>query len=65
MASYVKSIDSNHLLEIGSEGFYGEAKREYNPHGYLFGADFIAHNQIPEIDFTTIHAYPDIWYVSH
>lgn len=62
MANYVKSIDNNHLLEIGSEGFYGESKRESNPYGYLFGTDFISHNQIPEIDFTTVHGYPDIWF---
>ncbi|CAN1835569.1 Mannan endo-1,4-beta-mannosidase 7 [Linum perenne] len=41
MASYAKSIDGNHLLEVGT--------------------DFIANNEIPEIDFATVHAYPDQW----
>ncbi|CAN1309739.1 Mannan endo-1,4-beta-mannosidase 5 [Linum perenne] len=41
MASYVKSIDSNHLLAVGT--------------------DFITSNLIQEIDFATIHAYPDAW----
>lgn len=63
MASYVKSIDSNHLLEIGLEGFYGESIPErtvYNPGGrVLTGTDFITNNQIPDIDFATIHIYPD------
>jgi mannan endo-1,4-beta-mannosidase len=65
MASYVKSIDSNHLLEIGLEGFYGESIPErtvYNPGGrVLTGTDFITNNQIPDIDFATIHIYPDSW----
>ncbi|KAJ4914674.1 hypothetical protein Rs2_00224 [Raphanus sativus] len=65
MASYVKSIDSNHLLEIGLEGFYGDSKPErtvYNPGGtILTGTDFISNNQVPEIDFATIHIYPDSW----
>ncbi|KAF9593107.1 hypothetical protein IFM89_020171 [Coptis chinensis] len=62
MATYVKSIDSNHLLEIGLEGFYGESKKEQNPNGYMFGTDFVSNNLIAEIDFTTIHAYPDAWF---
>ncbi|XP_059459651.1 mannan endo-1,4-beta-mannosidase 7-like [Corylus avellana] len=61
MASYVKSIDKNHLLEVGLEGFYGESKKSSNPNGYLLGSDFITNNQIPGIDFATVHSYPDQW----
>ncbi|KAK9134156.1 hypothetical protein Syun_013486 [Stephania yunnanensis] len=63
MASYTKSIDSQHLLEIGMEGFYGDSvpdRKQFNP-GYQVGTDFISNNLIKEIDFATIHAYPDIW----
>nr|AAN34823.1 endo-beta-mannanase [Daucus carota] len=63
MASFVKSIDNKHLLEIGMEGFYGDTmpeKKQFNP-GYQVGTDFISNHLIKEIDFATIHAYPDIW----
>ncbi|XP_031272246.1 mannan endo-1,4-beta-mannosidase 5-like [Pistacia vera] len=63
MASHVKSIDNRHLLEIGLEGFYGDSiedRKQFNP-GFQLGSDFITNNQIKEIDFTTIHAYPDQW----
>ncbi|KAH7568393.1 hypothetical protein JRO89_XS07G0286400 [Xanthoceras sorbifolium] len=63
MASYLKSIDNRHLLEIGMEGFYGDSvpdRKQFNP-GYQVGTDFISNNLINEIDFTTIHAYPDQW----
>nr|CAN71607.1 hypothetical protein VITISV_015565 [Vitis vinifera]CAN71993.1 hypothetical protein VITISV_023481 [Vitis vinifera] len=63
MASFVKSIDSNHLLTVGMEGFYGDSmpeKKAINP-GYQVGTDFISNHLIKEIDFSTIHAYPDIW----
>uniref|UniRef100_A0A0A0LDZ5 mannan endo-1,4-beta-mannosidase n=1 Tax=Cucumis sativus TaxID=3659 RepID=A0A0A0LDZ5_CUCSA len=60
MASYLKSIDGKHLLEAGLEGFYGQSKYQWNPN-FQVGTDFIANNQIPEIDFATVHSYPDQW----
>ncbi|KAI4316840.1 hypothetical protein L6164_024780 [Bauhinia variegata] len=60
MASYLKSIDGNHLLEAGLEGFYGQSKKQSNPN-FSVGTDFIANNQIPGIDFATVHSYPDQW----
>ncbi|CAL9054903.1 mannan endo-1,4-beta-mannosidase 5-like [Musa acuminata AAA Group] len=65
MAAYTKSIDSKHLLQVGFEGFYGSSTPDkiglYNPGGYKYGTDFIIGNQVNEIDYTTIHAYPDAW----
>ncbi|GAV87754.1 Cellulase domain-containing protein/MMR_HSR1 domain-containing protein [Cephalotus follicularis] len=63
MASYVKSIDRNHLLEAGIEGFYGQSmpqKMRLNP-GFNVGTDFIANNRVAGIDFATVHSYPDQW----
>uniref|UniRef100_A0A0D6QZM0 mannan endo-1,4-beta-mannosidase n=1 Tax=Araucaria cunninghamii TaxID=56994 RepID=A0A0D6QZM0_ARACU len=60
MAAHVKSIDGNHLLEAGLEGFYADYKKEANP-GFSVGTDFIANNQIKDFDFATVHSYPDIW----
>ncbi|KAK4274789.1 hypothetical protein QN277_017965 [Acacia crassicarpa] len=60
MASNLKSIDGNHLLEAGLEGFYGQSKQQSNPN-FQVGTDFIANNQIPGIDFATVHSYPDQW----
>ncbi|KAH7845155.1 hypothetical protein Vadar_001654 [Vaccinium darrowii] len=63
MASLVKLIDRNHLLEVGLEGFYGQTtpqRKSLNP-GFDIGTDFIANNRIPGIDFATVHSYPDQW----
>lgn len=63
MSAYVKSIDKNHLLEVGLEGYYGEsisARKQFNP-GYQVGTDFISNNRIANVDFATIHLYPDQW----
>lgn len=63
MAAHVKSIDRNHLLEAGLEGFYGQStpqRKSLNP-GIDIGTDFIANNKIPGIDFATVHSYPDQW----
>ncbi|KAE9596504.1 putative mannan endo-1,4-beta-mannosidase [Lupinus albus] len=64
MATYVKSIDNKHLLSIGMEGFYGEEtpdRKQYNPSNYTVGTEFVKNHLVKEIDFTTIHAYPDRW----
>ncbi|KAI0492892.1 hypothetical protein KFK09_027168 [Dendrobium nobile] len=64
MAAHVKSLDSNHLLEAGLEGFYGPSspsELQINPAGIQVGTDFIANNQISGIDFATLHSYPDQW----
>ena len=58
MTSHVKSIDGNHLLEAGLEGFYGEYKIEINP-SFSVGAYFITNNQIKGIDFAIVHSYPN------
>ncbi|KAL2520571.1 Mannan endo-beta-1 [Forsythia ovata] len=63
MASYVKSIDTSHMLEAGLEGFYGQSspqRMNLNP-SFNVGTDFIANNRIPGIDFATVHSYPDQW----
>ncbi|CAA6673237.1 unnamed protein product [Spirodela intermedia] len=63
MAAYVKSVDGNHLLEAGLEGFYGQsapAEKQFVA-DHNVGTDFIANNQIKGIDFATVHSYPDQW----
>nr|GFB95809.1 mannan endo-1,4-beta-mannosidase 7 [Tanacetum cinerariifolium] len=67
MAAHVKSIDRNHLLEAGLEGFYGKSSSKsssQNP-GFNIGTDFISNNQIPGIDFATLHSYPDQWLTNY
>lgn len=66
MAPYMKSLDSNHMVEVGTEGYYGPntpSRANVNPSSYAatVGTDFIMDNQVTGIDFATFHAYPDIW----
>ena len=63
MASFIKSIDNNHLFTVGMEGFYGDSmpgKKAINP-GYQVGINFISNHLIKEIDFINIHVYLEIW----
>lgn len=65
MAAHFKSIDRNHLLTIGAEGFYGQSTPELmkdNPPGDNgTGNDFVAHHTLDGIDFATAHCWPDQW----
>ncbi|KAG9144259.1 hypothetical protein Leryth_023515 [Lithospermum erythrorhizon] len=66
MAVYVKSIDPKHLVEIGTEGFYGLStpnRFQYNPNTFAqqVGTDFIRNHQVLGVDFASVHIYPDSW----
>ncbi|XP_038981326.1 mannan endo-1,4-beta-mannosidase 2-like isoform X1 [Phoenix dactylifera] len=69
MAAYVKAIDRKHLLTVGLEGFYGPTcppeKLSVNPGPWFrtLGSDFIRNSKILDIDFASVHIYPDHWLV--
>ncbi|RLN50922.1 hypothetical protein BBJ29_009360 [Phytophthora kernoviae] len=57
---YIKSLDSNHLMASGSEGFMNTDKSVYLYSGPS-GVDFDANLAIDSIDYGAYHAYPDSW----
>ncbi|WRX26176.1 Glycoside hydrolase [Theobroma cacao] len=66
MAAFVKSLDQKHLVTVGLEGFYGlntTKGPEVNPGEWAasLGSDFIQNSAIENIDFASVHAYPDSW----
>lgn len=67
MANYTKTVDTNHLVTIGYEGFWGEydADVTYNPgNGWagITGQNFTQNIGHDEIDFAEIHYWPDEWF---
>ncbi|KXZ49878.1 hypothetical protein GPECTOR_19g329 [Gonium pectorale] len=66
MSAHVRQLDPNHLITIGSEGFFGPSTPDllpYNPGGWAaeLGQDFVANNAAPHIDYATVHLWPDNW----
>ncbi|KAG4960985.1 hypothetical protein AAZX31_13G279300 [Glycine max] len=67
MSTFVKMIDKNHLLTVGLEGFYGPndpKSSTVNPELWAsrLGSDFIRNSKISNIDFASVHIYPDHWF---
>ncbi|AWB26665.1 cellulase family glycosylhydrolase [Halococcoides cellulosivorans] len=62
MSAHIKSIDSNHLVSTGSEGFYtgGEHGSSY-PYRANEGVDYVAQHQVDTIDCCSYHMYPIAW----
>lgn len=67
MSGFVKSIDPDHLVAVGDEGFtnYGYSDFEEGEHKYVYygssGMDFNKLITIPTVDFGTPHIYCDQW----
>jgi mannan endo-1,4-beta-mannosidase len=61
VAAYVKSVDSNHLVSVGDEGFFCIPSSP--PSDYLencsTGVDTLAFAQTPNIDLFGFHLYPE------
>ncbi len=58
-STYLKSIDPNHLVSMGDEGFFANGN---SPH--YDGADGVDHEAllaVKHIDFGTYHLYPETW----
>jgi hypothetical protein len=64
MSKHVRAQDPNHLITIGSEGFFGDSTPQllqFNPQAWAadMGQDFVMNTNIPDVDFATVHAWPD------
>ncbi|KAF9452368.1 glycoside hydrolase family 5 protein [Macrolepiota fuliginosa MF-IS2] len=61
ISAYIKTLDSNHLVAIGDEGFYNQPGAPTYPYQGSEGVDFDANLAISSIDFGTFHSYPTPW----
>ncbi|EJF65264.1 CEL4a mannanase [Dichomitus squalens LYAD-421 SS1] len=61
ISAFIKSIDSNHLVAIGDEGFFNEPSNPSYPYQGSEGIDFNANLNISTLDFGTAHLYPGSW----
>jgi mannan endo-1,4-beta-mannosidase len=55
---FIKSLDKNHLVAMGDEGFGLSGGTAY-PYSYGEGVDFVKNLAIPDLDFGTLHLYPE------
>jgi mannan endo-1,4-beta-mannosidase len=61
MSGYIKSIDPNHMVAVGDEGFFnrpGQSSERYNG---ADGVDHEAYLALDSVDYGTFHLYPDTW----
>jgi mannan endo-1,4-beta-mannosidase len=63
MSTFIKSIDGNHMVSVGDEGFHpgvGGTSGSF-PYNITDGVDNTRLTAIPTIDFGTYHLYPQGW----
>lgn len=66
-AAFIKSIDQNHLVSTGEEGFLAPGSNTLGRTSYPWtgatgeGIDFVKNAELPNIDVLSIHAWPFQW----
>lgn len=60
MSAYIKSIDPNHMVAVGDEGFLNGGG-EHWAYKANDGVDHEKLTALPNIDFGTYHMYPEDW----
>lgn len=63
ISEYIKSLDSNHMVTVGDEGFFNKDSDDWINNGSE-GVDFEANLALSNIDFGTFHLYPDSWSIT-
>jgi mannan endo-1,4-beta-mannosidase len=56
-SAYIRSLDPNHMITLGDEGFGLPGNTTY-PYGTSEGVDFVKNLGVKDLDFGTIHMYP-------
>ena len=62
MSGHIKSVDPNHLVSVGDEGFYctNPSSDEWTENCGE-GVDTVAFAKLPNVDVLSFHLYPDHW----
>lgn len=61
MSAHVRSIDPNHLISVGDEGFYCNADGTHWTEQCGDGVDSLAFIALPNVDVMSVHLYPEDW----
>jgi mannan endo-1,4-beta-mannosidase len=61
VSTFVKTIDENHLVSVGDEGFYCVPGATDWTENCGEGVDTLAFTRLPNIDVMSLHLYPDNW----
>lgn len=64
MSAYIKSIDPNHMVTVGDEGFFKRPGSSSWPYSGGEGVDTEAFLNVDTIDYGTYHLYPQDWGVN-
>lgn len=60
ISTYIKSVDPNHLVAMGDEGWFEDANPISYPYAPSVGINFTANMEISTLDFGTLHLYPEV-----
>ena len=65
VTSFIKSLDENHLIATGEEGYRSDLTADASSHSWLNnglkGGDFVCNTCRTGITLATVHCYPDSW----